>query len=342
MTMKIKSITNLVVILLAFCNILFAQPPKAVVSDECQELQNALMSINSANNTFNLSFTLTSPYMVWDLHQETANGDIVVNYGASDVTNITEPLNSNPLNGNYYIKAWSVCAGDGTYHGSEILSKGIFKIPTATIIEDQLICYIKIPGNNPCNPYSPTSPTMEFCKPINKASTIELIVFGCNPPISIVNGKRGVDESYGIKITAGSSFNNIFSLSSGGSSGTYIGSIFGSRNDFINRGMAAACKRIPNLDGGTGKIQKTNNNATLSPNPTTGDLTINLDLPTATAMDIRVLNIQGQQVMILNNQEKTESGKYVSTFDVSELHAGLYFLEIRTNEDKFVHKFMKN
>jgi len=76
----------------------------------------------------------------------------------------------------------------------------------------------------------------------------------------------------------------------------------------------------------------------LYPNPTTGELTIELIDPAANNMSFRITNPAGQVVL----KKETEMGKRIQTIDVSSLPQGMYFLQIY-NETRLlgVEKFLR-
>ena len=71
------------------------------------------------------------------------------------------------------------------------------------------------------------------------------------------------------------------------------------------------------------------------PNPATDKLHINIDLPTQTDLEIRLLNAMGTLVSVLEKKPAV-SGHYSHSFSIGEmaLKPGLYFISIRTGINK--------
>lgn len=63
------------------------------------------------------------------------------------------------------------------------------------------------------------------------------------------------------------------------------------------------------------------------PNPTSGALNLNLDLTNASEGSIKVINLIGEEVAVLE-QGLFDAGRNVRSFDVSELNAGIYLVTV--------------
>ncbi len=84
---------------------------------------------------------------------------------------------------------------------------------------------------------------------------------------------------------------------------------------------------------GTGINEIAENNFWVYPNPVSSTLTLqsNLDLQNA---EIKIFNLLGGTVLTQNKISNT-------TFDISELNNGIYFLQVRANNKLFTQKFIK-
>lgn len=73
------------------------------------------------------------------------------------------------------------------------------------------------------------------------------------------------------------------------------------------------------------------------PNPTTANLTVDLQLQEKTTIQLQLVAITGQLVKILQPKQVLEKGKQQLWFDLSELNAGIYWLQVE-NEKKALTK----
>jgi len=80
------------------------------------------------------------------------------------------------------------------------------------------------------------------------------------------------------------------------------------------------------------------NNATrmaVYPNPTTGKVLIMLDLPQGEQAVISVLNLLGEQLMLVNNSDRSDN-KY--EVDLSDFAAGVYVVKVQTNHEALLER----
>jgi len=75
--------------------------------------------------------------------------------------------------------------------------------------------------------------------------------------------------------------------------------------------------------------QKEENSFTIYPNPSKGEFTINIELAKQENIQIRVFNIVGQEIFTKKIAD-TQVGKF--TIDLSSQSNGIYFVELKTNE----------
>ena len=76
------------------------------------------------------------------------------------------------------------------------------------------------------------------------------------------------------------------------------------------------------------------------PNPSSGELTINYFAKENTSVNIRLSNINGQQ--IYSEQKQMFIGNFNQSLDLSKDAKGIYFLEIITDKETFVRKIVLN
>jgi len=67
------------------------------------------------------------------------------------------------------------------------------------------------------------------------------------------------------------------------------------------------------------------------PNPTSGVTIISYTLTQSTALDIRVYDLTGKEVMQIENKASASAGNYQTQINAGALQAGTYFLNIRTS-----------
>ncbi len=68
----------------------------------------------------------------------------------------------------------------------------------------------------------------------------------------------------------------------------------------------------------------------ISPNPTTNEATLTLDLKTSGNLNIKLVNLEGQEVIELYNA-RAEAGEFVKTFSMSKFSQGVYYIQIEHN-----------
>lgn len=73
------------------------------------------------------------------------------------------------------------------------------------------------------------------------------------------------------------------------------------------------------------------------PNPATNNITVSLMSAESSQSKILFLNTAGEQVISINNIS-SQKGKLTHTIDVSELAAGIYFLQLQTENNLFIQK----
>ena len=71
----------------------------------------------------------------------------------------------------------------------------------------------------------------------------------------------------------------------------------------------------------------------LYPNPTSGDVSLSLDLLNSSMTKITVVNLIGEEVLVLGNSV-FEAGRTVKSYDVSELGSGIYFVQVTSGKFK--------
>ncbi len=77
----------------------------------------------------------------------------------------------------------------------------------------------------------------------------------------------------------------------------------------------------------------------LAPNPTTGNVDLNFTTPVAADVKIEINNVLGQTVA--TEFIKNTSGSIHQTFDLSNQHAGVYFVTISYGSNRIVQKLIK-
>ena len=82
-----------------------------------------------------------------------------------------------------------------------------------------------------------------------------------------------------------------------------------------------------------------NINIHIFPNPTSNITQIEYELPQATDVKIQLINALGQPTETLRNERQT-SGTHYLNLSTEKLNSGLYFIEIQTNNQKYIKKFL--
>jgi hypothetical protein len=86
------------------------------------------------------------------------------------------------------------------------------------------------------------------------------------------------------------------------------------------------------------KVNSSDVNITVFPNPANGNATFVVTLNENTMVDIKILNNIGQEVAKIVAQ-KMQEGNHIITFDSSKLSAGVYYVQMKTNNKSVTSKF---
>jgi len=81
--------------------------------------------------------------------------------------------------------------------------------------------------------------------------------------------------------------------------------------------------------------------SSVSPNPTTNGTTLTLEVLTAGSLNIKLVNVEGQELMELHNAH-TEAGEFTKNFTMSNLPQGVYYLRISHNGNVKMEKVIRN
>jgi PKD repeat protein len=81
-------------------------------------------------------------------------------------------------------------------------------------------------------------------------------------------------------------------------------------------------------------------NITLFPNPTVGELTVQLNASSASNINVRIYDLSGKELQA--HPIKGQQGINNIILDVTNLSNGLYLIELSSNAGKFVKQFVKN
>ncbi len=76
----------------------------------------------------------------------------------------------------------------------------------------------------------------------------------------------------------------------------------------------------------------------VSPNPTSGQITLSYNLENTMAVRIELFDITGKMVRTLNNQGRQYAGKYNVSYNISDLPNGIYMATLTTEENKVTTK----
>lgn len=80
---------------------------------------------------------------------------------------------------------------------------------------------------------------------------------------------------------------------------------------------------------------------TASPNPTTGSVVIDFDLPKASKVTLQLFSLSGQQSAIYLNKVPYTSGKHQQEISLSHLPSGMYLMQFRTADAIWTEKIVK-
>jgi hypothetical protein len=75
------------------------------------------------------------------------------------------------------------------------------------------------------------------------------------------------------------------------------------------------------------------------PNPSQTESTVALTLADETFVNLKVVNVVGQEIKVLNNQ-KLLPGQHRFVFDTSSLANGLYYYQLTSGDNRIVQKFV--
>ena len=81
--------------------------------------------------------------------------------------------------------------------------------------------------------------------------------------------------------------------------------------------------------------------SSVSPNPTSNGTTLTLEVLTAGSLNIKLVNVEGQELMELHNAH-TEAGEFTRNFTMSNLPQGVYYLRISHNGNVKMEKVIRN
>ena len=88
-------------------------------------------------------------------------------------------------------------------------------------------------------------------------------------------------------------------------------------------------------------INSFTNGLKIYPNPATNAVTVNFSVKTDGKVSVRFVNIVGQ-VIFENGIEAKANADQSHTFNISDLKPGIYFVEISSNDFKYVEKIIKH
>jgi len=78
----------------------------------------------------------------------------------------------------------------------------------------------------------------------------------------------------------------------------------------------------------------------VSPNPSSGQITLTYTLESAMAVKIELFDITGKMVKTLSNEGKQYAGKYNVSYNISDLPNGIYMATLTTEENKVTSKII--
>jgi hypothetical protein len=77
----------------------------------------------------------------------------------------------------------------------------------------------------------------------------------------------------------------------------------------------------------------------LSPNPATDNIQLNFNLANATSVNLQVVNLLGEKVQEMN-LGNLNRGQYKQEVKLNSLEVGIYFLQLRTDDQQYSEKFV--
>jgi len=75
------------------------------------------------------------------------------------------------------------------------------------------------------------------------------------------------------------------------------------------------------------------------PNPTLGNVTVNIDLPVSSNVFVSITDMMGKELMVLNRGELKSSSFDV---DLSNFSSGVYFIKVQTDTNTYLEKIIRN
>jgi hypothetical protein len=78
----------------------------------------------------------------------------------------------------------------------------------------------------------------------------------------------------------------------------------------------------------------------VSPNPSSGQITLSYNLENTMAVRIELFDITGKMVKTLSNQGRQYAGKYNVSYNISDLPNGIYMATLTTEDDKVTTKII--
>ena len=88
------------------------------------------------------------------------------------------------------------------------------------------------------------------------------------------------------------------------------------------------------------KLKKTNRQITISPNPFTSYLNINMEWNSSEVITAKVINVQGKEV-VSKSIQMSKGLNYISIDELSKLPAGNYFIQFISGAERFTQKITK-
>jgi hypothetical protein len=82
-------------------------------------------------------------------------------------------------------------------------------------------------------------------------------------------------------------------------------------------------------------------NFRIFPNPTQANLSIEFELKEALSIELSIVNLLGQRVKTLQPQMRYGEGKHALNFDVRDVNAGSFMLDVKTNTQHYRKLFIK-
>jgi len=90
----------------------------------------------------------------------------------------------------------------------------------------------------------------------------------------------------------------------------------------------------------TVKLKNTNRQITISPNPFTSYLNINMEWSSSEVITAKVINVQGREV-VSKSIQMSKGLNYISMDELAKLPAGNYFIQFISGTERFTQKITK-